>query len=88
MTCTSNALEGNSLTLSETKVLLEDGITVGGKPIRDSYEAAGHAKAYNYMLMLARSGTLSITEDMICHLHCPSKKFTAVWPKPGSWNQI
>lgn len=33
MTYSSNALEGNSLTLSETKVLLEDGITVGGKPI-------------------------------------------------------
>ena len=34
-TYSSNALEGNSLTLSETKVLLEDGITVGGKPKRD-----------------------------------------------------
>ena len=50
MTYTSNALEGNSLTLSETKVLLEDGITVGGKPIRDCYEATGHARAYDYML--------------------------------------
>ena len=48
-TYSSNALEGNSLTISETKVLLEDGITVGGKPIRDCYEATGHAKAYDYM---------------------------------------
>ena len=46
-TYTSNALEGNSLTLSETKVLIEDGITIGGKPIRDCYEATGHAKAYD-----------------------------------------
>jgi len=69
MTYSSNALEGNSLTLSETKVLLEDGITVGGKPIRDCYEATGHAKAYDYMLTAARSGELSITEDMICRLH-------------------
>jgi len=68
-TYTSNALEGNSLTLSETKVLLEDGITVGGKPIRDCYEATGHARAYDYMLTLARSGILSVTEDMICRLH-------------------
>ena len=50
ITYSSNALEGNSLTLSETKVLLEDGITVGGKPIRDCYEATGHARAYDYML--------------------------------------
>lgn len=70
MTYTSNALEGNSLTLSETKVLLEDGITVGGKPIRDCYEATGHARAYDYMLALARSGNLVITEDMVCRLHC------------------
>lgn len=69
MTYTSNALEGNSLTLSETKVLLEDGITVGGKPIRDCYEATGHARAYDYMLTLARSGSLSITEDVVRRLH-------------------
>ena len=68
-TYTSNALEGNSLTISETKVLLEDGITVGGKPIRDCYEATGHAKAYDYMLSIARSGELSITEDVIRRLH-------------------
>ena len=68
-TYSSNALEGNSLTISETKVLLEDGITVGGKPIRDCYEATGHAKAYDYMLTIARSGELSITEDVICRLH-------------------
>lgn len=53
LTWSSNALEGNSLTESETKVLLEDGLTVGGKPIRDYYEAAGHAKAYEYMSDLA-----------------------------------
>lgn len=69
MTYSSNALEGNSLTLSETKVLLEDGITVGGRPIRDCYEATGHARAYDYMLGLARSGSLSISEDVVSHLH-------------------
>ena len=69
VTYSSNALEGNSLTLSETKVLLEDGITVGGKPIRDCYEATGHAKAYDYMLTLARSKDFQISEDVILRLH-------------------
>lgn len=68
-TYTSNALEGNSLTILETKVLLEDGITVSGKPIRDCYEATGHAKAYDYMLEVARGGRLSFTEDAILRLH-------------------
>ena len=52
LTWTSNSLEGNSLTESETKVLLEDGLTVGGKPLRDSLEAVGHAHAYDYMFTL------------------------------------
>lgn len=68
-TYSSNALEGNSLTLSETKVLLEDGITVGGKPLRDCYEAAGHGKAYDYMISLARSEGLELTEEVIKQLH-------------------
>ncbi len=68
-TYTSNALEGNSLTISETKVLLEDGMTVGGKPIKDCYEATGHAKAYDYMLEVARGGPLSFSENAILRLH-------------------
>lgn len=54
LTWTSNALEGNSLTESETKVLLEDGLTVGGKPLRDVFEAVDHAKAYDFMFSLLK----------------------------------
>ena len=68
-TYTSNALEGNSLTLTETKVLLEDGITAGGKPIRDCYEAAGHALAYDFMLEVARSQPFVVSESTILRLH-------------------
>jgi len=68
-TYSSNALEGNTLTISETKIIIEDGITVGGKPLRDCYEAVGHAKAYDYMLEAARADNLIFTEDMILNLH-------------------
>lgn len=54
LTWTSNALEGNSLTESETKVLLEDGLTVGGRPLRDVFEAVDHAKAYDFMFTLMK----------------------------------
>lgn len=67
LTWSSNALEGNMLTESETKVLLEDGLTVGGKPLRDTYEAVGHARAYDYMFTLLHTGT--ITEENIQYLH-------------------
>lgn len=68
-TYSSNALEGNSLTLTETKVLLEDGITAGGKPIKDFYEATGHANAFDFMLSAARSENLLYTEKLIKELH-------------------
>jgi Fic family protein len=67
LTWSSNGLEGSSLTESETKVLLEDGLTVGGKPLRDSLEAVGHAEAYDAMFSLIR--TRAITEKDICKLH-------------------
>ena len=54
LTYTSNALEGNSLTESETKVVIEDGLTIGGKPLRDVYEATGHAKAYDFLYKLTK----------------------------------
>jgi len=69
LTYTSNALEGNTLTISETKVIIEDGITVGGKPLKDCYEATGHAKAYDFMLSAARAENLVFSEDMILTLH-------------------
>lgn len=67
LTYASNALEGNSLTETETKVILEDGITVGGKPIKDYYEALGHSEAYDLMHNLAKKRT--ITEVNIKKLH-------------------
>lgn len=67
LTWTSNSLEGNSLTESETKVLIEDGITIGGKPLRDTLEAVGHAVAYDYMFTLIHNR--AIAEQDICQLH-------------------
>lgn len=68
-TYSSNALEGNTLTISETKILLEDGITVGGRPLKDCYEAVDHGTAYNFMLGLTRQQDMNITEDTIKKLH-------------------
>ena len=67
LTYSSNALEGNSLTESETKIILEEGITIGGKPLKDHLEAIGHSDAYNYMLTL--SDKEDITEKEIKYLH-------------------
>lgn len=67
LTYSSNALEGNSLTETETKIVLEDGITIGGKPLRDHYEAVGHSQAYDLLYQLVKEK--SINEQNICDLH-------------------
>lgn len=67
LTYSSNALEGNSLTESETKVVIEDGLTIEGKPLRDVYEAVGHAHAYDYIHTLVASKPLA--EEDILELH-------------------
>lgn len=67
LTWSSNALEGNTLTETETKVVIEDGITIGGKPLKDHFEAIGHAEAFDYLQKLARRK--EIAERDILKLH-------------------
>ncbi|MBK6567008.1 MAG: Fic family protein [Saprospiraceae bacterium] len=45
----SNNIEGNTLTASETKMILEDGITVGGKTLREHFEVVNHQKAIVFL---------------------------------------
>lgn len=69
LTYSSNALEGNTLNLSETKIAIEDGLTVSGKPLKDYYEAVGHAEAFDLMYSLAQGHGNVVTERNICRLH-------------------
>ncbi|WP_274649042.1 Fic family protein [Paenibacillus humicola] len=48
-TYNSNAIEGNTLTLLETKLVLEDGLTIGGKKLREHFEVINHAEAILYV---------------------------------------
>lgn len=58
-TYSSNALEGNSLTESETKIVIEDGLTVDGKPLRDHFEAIGHSNAYDFLYACSQNNGFS-----------------------------
>ncbi len=64
LTYTSNAIEGNALTLRETAELIEHGITVGGKSLRDHLEAVDHYNAVVWMRELAAQDPL-IGEKLI-----------------------
>lgn len=67
LTYSSNALEGNSLDLVETRIVIEEGIAIGGKSVRDHLEAIGHSDAYDYLMEL--SGKETIREQDILELH-------------------
>lgn len=54
LTYTSNAIEGNTLSAAETTLVIEQGITIGGKPLKDHLEALDHFGALRYVRDLAR----------------------------------
>ncbi len=67
LTYTSNAIEGNSLTEAETKIVLEEGITIGGKRLIDHLEAVGHSDAFDCLYELAQSSIISEEDIKLLH---------------------
>lgn len=63
----SNAIEGNTLTLHETKVVLE-GVTIGGKTLREHLEVINHAEAIEYIMDLVKN-SVPISEYQIKSIH-------------------
>ena len=67
LTYSSNALEGNTLTLIETKVIIEDGLTIGGKTLREIDEATGHAKAYDFIFDIVQNDKIMLNDILNIH---------------------
>ena len=69
LTYNSNAIEGNTLTITETKVILEDGLTIGkGKSLKEHLEVINHKEAMDYVYDIV-SRDLDISERVIKDLH-------------------
>lgn len=66
-TYNSNAIEGNTLTLQETAMVLE-GITIDKKPLKDHLEAVGHKEAFEYVRQLVTEKH-EISEKVIKEIH-------------------
>ena len=70
MTYNSNGIEGNSLTLKETFLVINEGITIKGKPLKDHLEAKNHYEALEYLAdLVAHQKTQTVSEVLIRHLH-------------------
>ncbi|MED5076136.1 Fic family protein [Geobacillus stearothermophilus] len=64
----SNAIEGNTLTLLETKLVIEEGITIGGKRLKEHLEAINHAEAIDFIEELVANKE-HLTEHVLKQVH-------------------
>lgn len=64
----STAIEGNTLSLIQTKAILEDGISVGGKALREIYEVVNHNKAFGFVKKCVTEGK-ALDETIIKEIH-------------------
>jgi len=67
-TYNSNAIEGNTLTLQETALILNEGITIAEKSLKDHLEVIGHKEAYFYVEDLVK-GKVPLSEKIIKDIH-------------------
>src|SRR5271165_597138 len=68
ITYTSNAIEGNALSPVETTLVIEQGVTISGKPLKDHLEALDHYDAIRYVRELAREKR-AVLEIDVRNLH-------------------
>jgi len=83
-TYNSNAIEGNTLTMKETRLVIEQGITIGGKSVREHLEATNNAEAFDWIWERARSG-LRFDHTLLKKLHEIVTKGTL--ESPGLYRQ-
>ena len=64
----SNRIEGNTLTLQETALVVNEGVTISGKSMREHLEAINHAEAIDYIKDIAKKD-IEISEHTIKEIH-------------------
>lgn len=65
MTYNSNAIEGNKLTLKETFLVINEGLTIKGKPLKDHLEAKDHFEALNYLYELIEKDSRHTVSEVL-----------------------
>ncbi len=85
-THTSTALEGNTLTLGETAFVIEEGLTVSGKPLKDHEEVAGHAKAIEIVYeIVTQAQALSANQLLKLHQAVQTERVADIYKPIGGW---
>lgn len=86
-THTSTAIEGNTLTLSETAFVLREGLTISGKPLQDHRDIDGHARAVDLMLGLVQKQQITETDLFDLHKLVITEPVFDVYKPSGNWKK-
>jgi Fic family protein len=87
-THTSMAIEGNTLTLGETAFVLEEGLTISGKPLKDHQEVVGHARAIDLVYAFLEQGRQFGEPDLFAlHKAVQTEVVVDVYKPVGGWKR-
>lgn len=87
-THTSTAIEGNTLTLGETAFVIEEGLTISGKPLKDHQEVVGHARAIDLVYDLVRKDAAITEEDLFAlHRAVQTESVVDIMRPVGAWKK-
>jgi Fic family protein len=84
-TYTSNALEGNTLSLGDTQFIIEQGLTLQGKSIREHNEVIGHARAIDLVYQMLDHSPLTKSAIFDLHKAIQSQVIVDIYSPIGAW---
>lgn len=83
----STAIEGNTLTLGDTKIVLEYGLTVKGKPLKDQQDVAAHGRAIDFVQELVERLCLAKEDLFNLHRLTVSAETLDIYRPIGAWKR-
>jgi Fic family protein len=83
----STAIEGNMLSLGDTMAVLEYGLTVKGKPLKDHQDVVAHAKGVDFVRSLLDKGRISAEDVFALHRIVVSDETRDIYKPVGSWKR-
>ncbi len=81
----STAIEGNTLTLGDTAFVLEEGLTIAGKPLRDHQEVYGHARGIEVIYRLLEVTQLQDADIFALHRVVLTEAIMDIYKPVGAW---
>jgi Fic family protein len=81
----STAIEGNSLSLGDTQFILDEGLTISGKPLKDHNEIHGHAKAIDLVYAMLDKDLVTEQDIFLLHKAVVTENVSDIYQPIGAW---